>query len=283
MPVTTQSLELADAPSATDVTSPLELDTIGIELEYPVAADDAEIPASFSTYSRGLRDEIEYRESIPAGDAQPGIMASDHTGAEIVSQRMDLHSTEPEVWYNAMIQWAQDLGYPFSPNGYGDTNFGLHMHMSSLPREKAEGLLEISQENWFRLFVCTSLSRTSADPWRHGGVSARDLRGERDFQTQYTVNDRGGDHYEWRLPEPMLPEHLSMVMHFLRTLEVDGVGAARDYAHDAVHSGDTRLTAVQQFRVLDNDLEWRAKAVTDDSRTDPEIAQEVIEILDSAA
>lgn len=282
MPVETLTPELTDASSGVTIDDSTELDTIGIELEYPVAETTEDIPVAYSCTSRNLRDEVGRQSSVPAGNAPYGTMTSDHVGAEIISQQLDLHTTAPEVWYNQTINYAQELGYPFSPSGHGETSFGLHMHMSDLSEEKAREMTELSREHWFRLFVCTSLDEESADPWRHGGLSSSDMEGRRNgFRASGIMNNYGTGHYEWRLPEPMYPEHLAMVMHFLRLVESDGVDAARDYAYDAVHSGDERLTAVKQFQVLDNP-EWRRVAVEEDTFTDPEVAERTIEILDTA-
>jgi len=265
-----------------------DIDTIGIEFEYPVSPHrDGEMIPGNGDRSRGLRDNVgttnDWHLDI---DVPTGEMTSDHVGAEITSAPLDLHSRDPERWYAATIDRATDMGYPFATTGYGETVFGLHMHLSEVPREKAEALYELCQEPWMRLFVCTSLSESSLDPWRHGGVSDAGLCGDRSFSSQRVVNEvtfqSGDNRYEWRLPEPMAPDHLSVVMHFLRVLESEGIDAARDYAYELVHERDPRLTAVKQYRHLsESHDDWPySTTVGEDTSTDPFVAEYVRDLFE---
>lgn len=263
-----------------------ELDAVGIEFEYPVAAEPDRAPATSAIRSRDLRNEVSGDWVLGEPDVPTGRMTGDHVGAEITSAVLNLHSTQPEVWYYRTIQEAEQMGYPFAATGYGETVFGLHLHISSLPDEKAHALFEMCQEPWMRVFVCSSVSQYSADPWRHGGVGSRGMNGERSFGNSRILRpDRRGpdNHFEWRLPEPVLPNHFGMVMHFLRLLEVEGVDAAREYALDAVENADERLTAVQQYQYYrehaDDFLDVCADENTGRGGTDAHAAEYMMEIM----
>jgi hypothetical protein len=285
MPVTEVELR---STSGTDTQASFDLDTIGIEFEYPIARSAERAPATYAERSRSFDNDYppgsdEWTLDENEADIPTGYVGSDHVGAEVTSAQLDLHTTQPEVWHYRTIQKAAELGYPFAATGYGDTVFGQHLHLSSLPRRKAEALFDMSQQDWFRVFVCTSLSPTSLDPWRHGGVTSGDIT-DGDFaggrQSVVVACAHGEpDHYEWRLPEPMLPEHFGMVMHFLRLLETDGVEEARSYARDAVWDADNRLTAVQQYRLYDGRDAWSGREQESDNQTDPSAARFVAELM----
>lgn len=262
MPTETLTVEPTSTAAETDATA-FDLDTIGIEFEYPTTGRPSAAPAVNGENSSRLRQHSYHGDpdigrferngrdrSWPVNTAEipEGQMTSDHVGAEITSAQLDLHTTMPEAWYVGTIQRAEDMGYPFAATGYGDTTFGLHLHLSELPEQEARRLYEVSQEDWFRTFTCASVTENEANPWRHGGVSGRELAGDRDFQGQHMVNRRNGPgHYEWRLPEPMLPDHFEMLLTFLRRVETDGVEEARDFARERCDNADERLTPVQQF------------------------------------
>lgn len=264
--VTADSIETPEI----DATEHHEIDTIGVEFEYPLGDGTP----SDGTNSRNLYDEIGYNDWV-LPDSVPrrvprGEMTSDHVGAEITSAQMNLHSDEPELWYAGTIQQAEEMGYPFARTGYGSTTFGLHMHLSEIPAGKAEALYEMCQEPWMKVFVCTSLSEESCDPWRHGGVNSSNINGSRGFnESQYCVSARRGrGHYEWRLPEPMAMDHFMVVMNFLRRLEDFGAENAEEYARGLVEDADSRLTAVKQYRMMEqsDDYDFPNESMLIDNR-----------------
>lgn len=284
MPETIDTIDVtADSIEApeTDAVEHHDIDTIGVEFEYPTG----EAMPSCGANSGDLYEEAGRRGDWYLDDYVPsrvptGRMTHDHVGAEITSAQMNLQSDEPELWYAGTIERAEDMGYPFARTGYGSTVFGLHMHLSSMPQSKAEALFDMCQEPWMKVFVCTSLSETSCDPWRHGGIGEGHITGQREFQRQYVVSSRGGSaepgHYEWRLPEPMAMDHFMVVMNFLRRLEDFGADEARDYAKGLVEDADDRLTAVKQYQMMeasdDYDFPNAEMTVSGDSTT-PETAE----------
>lgn len=266
-----------DSPSI-DVETTTEIDTIGIEFEYPVEGGG---PGQ-ARRSNSLYNEIGYNpwelDDYISTEVPTGDMTSDHVGAEITSDTLNLHSNEPELWYAGTIDRAEEMGYEFAATGHGQTVFGLHLHLSEIPEEKAEALFDMCQEGWMRVFVCSSLSETSCDPWRHGGIGQNHIRGEVNWDgRQYVMNPRGGDgHYEWRLPEPMQMDHFMMVLRFLRILDVEGIEEARDYAEGRVLDRDERLTTVDQYRMMESHVEYdfpNNEMLRDGSSTTPEVAQ----------
>lgn len=252
-PTTVEQLE-------TETEDSHDLRYIGVELEYPVAEDPSTGSAS---RSRGLRDHFQ-SSSRPGWlsdfEGDSGYMGSDHTGAEITSGILNLHTTEPEVWYQESINVSEEYGAPFGATGRGDTNFGLHMHVSDISDAQVEEIADACSNEWARVFFCTSIDEQSADPWRHGGVHnpGNPFRGPR-------RDDNTDQHYEFRLPEPMLPEHFQLVMNFWRLVEDESAEAAIDYARELVHDRDERLTAIQQYQSLRDRLEdWPNEAAVSD-------------------
>lgn len=259
-----------------------ELDEIGVEFEYPVRASDSDYPSLHAHQSHPLYNGNPGSWDLGLEDVPTGRMTRDHVGAEITSSVLDLHTTQPEVWYQATVNRAEELGFPFAANGWGETNFGLHMHLTNLSREKAEELWEVCQNNWMRVFLCASIGPNSADPWRHGGVSGDCIHGRRDWDYQRVMNSRGSRHYEWRLPEPVLPDHFAMIMHFLRLVEIEGVEFAAEYARERVETRDDRLTAIQQYRIADEEWSrWPENGAMDSGpRTDSSAAEYMVNLME---
>lgn len=261
-----------------------DFNAIGVEFEYPVGDTPAhEGPDLYAERSSGMVGEDWQLniDGVPDVERDDGDAGHDHVGAEVRSPVFDLHTTQPETWYRASIIHAEELGYNFAANGRGETNFGLHMHLSQLSDEQASALHDMCLEPWMRIFACASLSNDSADPWRHGGVTSGSIdpqnthswdpqRMTRNGPTSVTYaagGDRHSDgHYEWRLPEPMMPDHFEMMMHFLRLLSLGEIDEAREYARGAVMDRDSRLTAIQQYRTLAEEYDdWPERGINEDT------------------
>lgn len=253
-PVDVQSASTADA----QITP--RLNTVGIEFEYPVAPGDSWESATRESAetSNALRSEYGSCNDwhLGLGGVPVGYMGSDHTGAEITSAELDIHSNQPEDWYIATIEEATDRGYPHAANGNGQTCFGMHLHLSELDYDDARFLHEISNEDWARVMFCASVTEDSLDPWRHGGVNMGGDFGESGLGHGGILREaQGVDHWEWRLPEPGLPEHVHCILEFVRLLATQGQSAARDYAEELVYTKDERLTPVRQFQYLREEVD----------------------------
>lgn len=274
------------------------LNTVGIEFEYPIAPESAESDDDFmaATQDNARMSDAIYNdrrapnvgeEWLPSMQNIPtGEMTRDHVGAEITSARLNLHSDEPERWYRATIARATSLGYPFAANGRGGTSFGMHLHLSELSDSEAGAIHNICQEDWAPIFFCASLSEDSADPWRHGGVSfGGDFDADGHFGNGGILRNRHGDgHWEFRLPEPGVPEHFDVIMNFLRLLATQGSEAAATFARDCVFEKDERLTAVQQYNHLQSEVEgWPTEQAVRDSSdyTGERFAQQFVDIMEA--
>lgn len=244
-------------------TESADLTSIGIELEYPVAPEPEEVPAASAFRSHDLRGWFSEGEWLPDFGDNRGYVGSDHTGAEITSGILDLHSDEPERWYRGTIRASEEARHPFAATGYGSTYFGLHMHVSSLRDSPRAAIGAACDDEWARVFFCSSISETSLDPWRHysssspGNPFRRDRRGE-------------SDHYEFRLPEPVLEDHFDLIMEFWRKVEADSPEDAIDFARELVHDRDERLTPVVQYNQLRDTMDdWPTEVCFTDEEGDP--------------
>lgn len=243
----------------TQLQSEVSFNHFGTELEYPVASNPDRVPYGGAQYSSNLRNHFgrgedwHIDEAGISQDSYRGHIGSDHVGAEIRSSVLDLHTEQPEVWYYRSIERAEEAGYPFAARGNGSTNFGLHMHLSSLSDEQVDFISELSTDPVMAVFVCTSVGyRNDLCPWRRGGGGSSRFDPDRD--SGWIGRNRVGDdpdNYEWRLPEPMLPAHFGMVMHFLRLVSLEEFDEAEEYVRDRVNSRDDRITSIQQCRIIE--------------------------------
>jgi hypothetical protein len=67
------------------------------------------------------------------------------------------------------------------------------------------------------------------------------------------VNSRRGGHYEWRMPEPMHPEHVEILSKFLAFFHEDP-SIARDYAQELLDDADDRITSIKRAEKVGMDL-----------------------------
>lgn len=268
----------------------IDLHEIGIEFEFPYANayngyDDIPERYQYASTSSSYRDTYGRGVSLEFG----GQMTSDHVGAEVTSDVMNLHTEEPLEWYTDVIADAEEKGYPFAYTGQGQTNFGLHMHLSTLTEEKARALYEMVENNrytWPRVFFCSSVKPRSADPWRHGGIRY----GYGFDQTSILRPCRRGSvgHYEFRLPEPMPPEQLELVLEFLQLLEHAGPEAAEHFARERVANLDERLAPIDQYEFYRDEWEGdfldtiRNTPAGDRPRSDHEAEEFLMELMGDA-
>lgn len=274
MSTTQTELPEIEVESVTDGSRNSKPDHIGVEFEYPVAVGDT-IPAAEGDCSDGLWNDYRLTDES-RGDNwisdldYAGAIGSDHTGAEIRSGIMDIQSEEPNVWYRESIRKSEESGYPFAATGYGETIFGLHQHISPIRKELTEEIAQMCSNEWARVFFCSSISRETLDPWRHGGV--------RSPESPWRGPRAGGieeDRWEFRLPEPVLPDHFDLMMEFWRKLAAGGFPEARDFAREAVMSRDERLTPIVQYQQLaESEDRWPVElAFRDDMNTDRAVAE----------
>lgn len=273
-----QSESQTGGSTSTESESP-DMDSIGIELEYPQARSSQTVPAGQAGSSGNARSHLraEFGRGSWLEDEfgdRGGYVGSDHVGAEITSGILNLQSDEPEQWYEQSIELAEDEGFRFAASGYGDTVFGLHMHMSEMNEAQIEKIGNIANSEYGRVFFCASVDESSLDPWRHGGVGST--------RNVFRQDSRGTNHYEFRLPEPVQQEHFALIMEFMRKIARGELDEAEEFARDLVYDRDERLTAVTQYNQLNEEISgWpTSSAAAEDNRTDADAAAWFIDLME---
>lgn len=238
---------------------------IGIELEYPGMNPGDEKFVSRGRDTSGLNNEIVWPSRLGGRTTYDGTV-----GLEIVSDVLDLE--DAMNWYAGAIEFVEDeYGVEHQPTGLmaNGSTAGLHLHLSSLSREQANALYQLSQTAWAKVLFCSSIAN------QNGEASWPVFRGGRYCQMNFSrdryscVNHRRDGHYEWRMPEPMSAEHMEVVANFLRLFEQD-VNTATEYAQELLDDGDDRITAIKRAEATGMDIDGIPTVSRQPSPTDPE-------------
>lgn len=234
---------------------------LGIELEYPRAQSEATKMTKAGVNSNSLHSTVSDDSSYLPRHSR--VTRDGTVGLELVTSG----PIEPETakrWYRDSVRALEDdYGTPFAPTSMMDdrTSAGLHTHISPLTGEEAQTLYEWSNEPWMQVFVCTGVAEQEAPNYRvfrdtgycrfnsfnHGRYSA--------------INQRGGNHYEWRLVEPMLPSHYEKVITFLEKFKRDREDA-RTYVLDLLEDPDEEITAIERAKEIGVNLDMDVGRVT---------------------
>lgn len=224
--------------------------TIGIEVEYP-GLDPSE---DKKFISRG--NDTNSLTDIPWPSTIGGRAVYDGTvGLEVVSDPLDL--ADAPQWYADVIEHVtEEHNTPYQPVGLmkGGSTAGMHVHLSSLSESQARELYEISQTTWAKVLFCSSIATdddSATWPVFRGGSYCRMNFGSEHYDC---VNSRGGGRYEWRLPEPMVPEHMEILVKFLRLFE-QSPDAAREYAQEILDDADDRITSIKRAEAVGMDID----------------------------
>lgn len=228
---------------------------IGLEVEYPAMNDNDDYLVSRGRGTVSLQRSInDWPSSL--GGVPGGRPVHDGTvGLEVVSNVLQLE--DAGNWYRDVIEYVEnEHNAPYQPTGLMSTGntAGLHMHLSSLSRSQAEDLYEISQTPWAKILFCSSIASHDDDlswPVFRGGRYCQMQLGSGHYDV---VNERGNGHYEWRLPEPVVPEHMEVIARFLRLFE-QSTDAAIEYAQEVLDDADDRITAVQRAEAVGMEIE----------------------------
>ncbi len=240
---------------------------LGPEIEYPGSQESQTTWTKSGTEIPGMRDRMRERfgsgRRTNIGPYQTMFGRDPTVGPEIRPDTGDgIVAREVSDWYATVIHTMEhDFDEPMEPVGLMRSNTaGLHIHLSPLAEETATRLYEWSQEPWMQVFVCSTLvdwndvsPTTSVVRERHSNYlrfRGRDMRNVTRYNAVHMVGPRSSGHYEWRLPEPMMPDHFELVVEFLRRLYYDSPAEARQFAMDLVTNADERLTAVRRAREI---------------------------------
>jgi hypothetical protein len=223
--------------------------TIGIEVEYPGMNPGDE---KFMHRGRSTNDlsDIHWPSSIGGRAVYDGTV-----GLEVVSDQLQLE--DAANWYKDVIEYVEEEhNTRHQPVGLMSNNTaGLHIHLSSLSSSQAQELYRISETPWAKVLFCSSIAMeddSATWPVFRGGSYCRM---NYDSGSRYDcVNGRGGGHYEWRMPEPMVGEHMEILVKFLRLFE-QSPDAAREYAQEVLDDADDRITSVRRAEAVGMDID----------------------------
>jgi hypothetical protein len=227
---------------------------IGIEVEYPKQNRSDERYKNRGGSSGSIRREIRDGDlPVNARGVHDGTV-----GLEVINPD-PMQLEDATSWYYDVVESVEAYsGDPMQPTGLmkdGNTA-GLHLHISELSSEEAHELYDLSTTPWAKILFCTSIA-TDGD-----GVSWPVFRGGRycrmntsNFSDRYNcVNDRGGGHYEWRMPEPMDPDHFEIVVRFLSLFKQESE-LAYEYAQELLDDADERITAIKRAEAVGMDID----------------------------
>lgn len=232
---------------------------IGIEVEWPrMNPNHDELYVNRGRRSRDLQSNVPSRlNAVPnARNDWDGTV-----GLEIVTDP-PLSLDEIGNWYRDVLDHIRyEYATDYQPCGLltNGSTAGLHVHLSPFTRTQAQTLFEMSQTPWMKVLFCSSIAREDDDvTWpvfRGGRYCAMDIGSDGPGRNHYQcLNYRGNDHWEWRLPEPMVPENLDLMVEFLRAFE-QSPDAAREYAEGVLEDADDRLTSLRRAESVGMDIE----------------------------
>jgi len=253
---------------------------MGIEVEYPKVLQNHE-----KLVHRGGSTVDEQRSLSSRDIPVPGGNHYDATvGLEIVSDPLDLK--DAVSWYHDAVELTeQELNLPYQPTGLmdGGNTAGTHIHISPLDQEQAERLAELSREPWMQVLFCSSIAKDSGDdavtwPVFRGGTYCQMGYADTNSHDDHymCVNRCGVDHYEWRLPEPMLVGNMEILARFLALFDYDEE-VAIEYAQERLDDADERITSIARAEALGMDLNEIPEVRREPSTADVEGFYEEIE------
>ena len=254
--------------------------TFGTEVEYPMVQNDEEM-TTFTRPSYGSHDiRSNVQDDYNGRSGWPdGYIGSDPTaGLELRSDPMGGDSLKQ--WYREAIVELSKYA-PHEPSGITANSrastIGLHLHFSGdgYTEEKARGLYEMSREPWFKLFACSSITEGDRDTYQ---VFRSNYCGMQysDTPSNDCVNraEYDEDHWEWRMLEPVTPDHFDLVITFMEILHDDGPDRARDFAMALVDDLDPTLTAVKRAEAIGIRDQVEQMQAADEDRVDISIDRE---------
>lgn len=240
--------------------------SVGLEVEYPGMNSSDEKYVNRGRGTSGIQSEM---HGLPSHIG--GRPVYDGTvGLEIVSDI--LNPVDARGWFEDVIDYVrEEYNTDYQPTGLmgsGNTA-GLHVHISDLNNQQARTLFELSQEPWMKVLFCSSIANEDGEatwPVFRGG---RYCQMNFDDDRYSCINYRGGGHYEWRMPEPMTPGNVEIMMRFLSLFEEDP-DLAVQYAQELLDSGDDRITAIKRADATGMDIIGEPTVAQEPASSDPE-------------
>lgn len=243
----------------------------GVEIEIPFRP-----PGAKPLVSMGEASDTEVHDGVMLSHPHGGEITHEWIGGPMVDGREDgLEARTPDGgipyydlanWYRESIEEIQEITQRnLEPTGFfGDTTAGLHTHISPMTEDQAQRLWEVSQEPFMQVFCGTSIAGRDANgndignyPVVRSGWKARHLKIDdfaRGHDSVVNKHRKGGTgHYEWRLPEPTLPDHFDMIVEFLVRF-MDDADDGIEWARSRVQEGDRRIVSFQRADALDKDI-----------------------------
>jgi hypothetical protein len=234
---------------------------MGVEIEVPITPDEVEKGIEKGKPSDGfdVTDQT-LHEPFEGGSVNSELICCDYFGGRDYGADTREHGIEARTpdggihyraigdWYEAAWNELEERFGPIEPTGYyGGGTAGLHTHVSPITEEQANALYEFSKTAHAKVFCCTSVARDDCDVLRPGHC---DFPEERDEYHDCCVNKHrsGGEgHYEWRLPEPMYPDHFRLLVEFIARFMRD-TSDGMEFARRLVMDGDERITSIRRAR-----------------------------------
>jgi hypothetical protein len=225
---------------------------IGVEVEYPqvMRSKLTERPKKTTDVYESQRFSLRGASVI-----RDGHVTYDGTvGIEAVSD--PLKPSRAALWWEDTIEDIEHhTGTIYGPCGdIEGSTAGAHIHMSPAAEEDMRWLARESREPWLRAFVCSSVfyeDRTHTKIFRGGGYCNMGY-GTAHFKC---VNSRGGDHYEWRLPEPLCQTHVQYVTEFVDKVVQGRTAAAKRYAIRKMKNRPRKITSVRRMLAIYDEME----------------------------
>lgn len=229
---------------------------VGLEVEWPIMGHNDELYVDRGRQSRELQSEVPNDPSVRnCRNDWDGTV-----GLELVTEP-PLPLEDIPNWYRDTLDYVRsNHGAEYQPCGLleGGSTAGLHVHLSPITTSEARSLFEMSQTAWMKVLFCTSIAKDGESltwPVFRGGQYCAMEIGSGPGRTHYNcLNQRGPEHWEWRLPEPMTAENVDVLVEFLRAFK-QSPEAAQEYAQGILDDADDRITSIRRAESVGMDID----------------------------
>jgi hypothetical protein len=244
---------------------------IGVELEVPFTPENQPKGKSKGVPSDVTVTDNELHRPSAGGEITNELISTKPAreyGLEIRTPDGGIDLSAIRRWYRRAWNEVEDrFGREIEPTGFfGDGTAGLHVHLSPLNESQADSLFELSKDPYVQVFCSSSVAGFTPDEGkkrdipvvRPGGHCQLPDKRRNNHDCCVNKHRSGGEgHYEWRLPEPMPPEHFDKLKHFLVAFLEIGPRKARNYAEREVKDGSDTITAIRRARNVADDFDGR--------------------------